>query len=118
MLAVWHLADDPASGVAQDSTGHHPGNLSLGNDIASVPGALLVGIYPAAISLTRAQAPRGMESRVLAYGTSLGALGIGGGPFVAGLVGPVLGLRAHFALNALVVLAVLLFWIRAMKNRP
>ena len=73
-----------------------------------------IGIGPAVIAMTRFAAPAGMESRVLSYSAAFGALGIGAGPFVAGLIGPVLGLRAFFALNSLLLLLGFAVWLRAL----
>ena len=79
--------------------------------------ALAVGIGPAAITQVKHRAPAGMESRVLAYLTAFGMLGMGVGPFIAGQVGPTLGLRAYFGLNALMLLACLGAWYRSW-TRP
>ncbi|HEX7926184.1 MAG TPA: MFS transporter, partial [bacterium] len=61
-------------------------------------GMMAVGIGPAAIALVKGRAPAGMESRVLAVMTGCGMLGMGAGPFLAGVIGPFLGLRAYFLL--------------------
>jgi MFS family permease len=76
-------------------------------------GLLAVGIGPAAIALIKARAPAGMEGRVLSWSAAFGALGMGIGPFLAGQIGPALGLRTYFALNALLILALLAFWLRS-----
>jgi MFS transporter, DHA1 family, multidrug resistance protein len=76
-------------------------------------GAFAVGIGPAAITLVKHRSPAGMESRVLAYLTAFGMLGLGVGPFIAGEVGPWLGLRAYFGLNGLMLLACLWAWYRS-----
>jgi len=80
-------------------------------------GALAVGIGPAAITQVKLRAPLGMESRVLAYLTAFGMLGMGVGPFIAGQMGPALGLRSYFGLNALMLLACLGAWYRSW-TRP
>jgi MFS family permease len=59
------------------------------------------------------RAPRGMEGRVLAYSAAFGALGMGAGPFVAGQIGPWLGLRAFFLLNSVLILVLCAVWLRA-----
>ncbi|HEX7926923.1 MAG TPA: MFS transporter [bacterium] len=79
----------------------------------AVMGLVAVGIGPAAVTLIKARSPAGMEGRVLAYSAACGALGMGVGPFVAGQIGPVFGLRAYFALNALLILSLLVVWLRA-----
>ena len=43
-LAVWHLADNPASELVVDSTGNHNGSLSEGNDVSSGQGPLAAGM--------------------------------------------------------------------------
>jgi DHA1 family multidrug resistance protein-like MFS transporter len=83
-----------------------------------VLGLLAVGIGPAAIALIRGRAPAGMESRVLAYLTGCGMIGMGAGPFLAGQIGPLLGLRAYFLLNCALVLLGLFLWRRANAVRP
>jgi MFS family permease len=55
-----------------------------------------------------------MESRVLAYAAAFGSLGIGGGPLLAGYIGPLLGLRAFFALNSVLLLVSFALWLRAL----
>jgi MFS family permease len=79
-------------------------------------GALAVGIGPACIALIKARSPRGMEGRVLSYAAAFGALGMGVGPFVAGQIGPRLGLRAYFVLNAALILVLLLAWLRSGRR--
>ena len=76
-------------------------------------GLLAIGAAPATVTLIRFHAPKGMEARVLAYASAFGALGIGVGPFVAGMIGPVLGLRAFFALNSLLLLVGFAIGLRA-----
>lgn len=75
-------------------------------------GLLAVGVGPGAVTMVRTVAPRGMESRVMAYGAACAMLGIGGGPFIAGQVGPLLGLRTYFALNSVLLLLGFLAWLR------
>jgi DHA1 family multidrug resistance protein-like MFS transporter len=76
-------------------------------------GLMAVGIGPAATALIKARSPAGMEGRVLSYSAAFGALGMGVGPFVAGQIGPLFGLRSYFALNALLILALLALWARS-----
>ena len=87
----------------------------------AVLGALAVGIQPAALLLMRNAAPAGMDARVLAYATSLNMLGNGAAPFLAGLLGPWLGLRAYFAGIAALLLACGAYWsfggLRAARAR-
>ncbi len=79
-------------------------------------GLTAIGIGPAAIALTRGYAPPGMEARVLSYAAAFGALGIGAGPFIAGQIGPLLGLRAFYALNTGLLLVASLVWLRALTR--
>jgi MFS transporter, DHA1 family, multidrug resistance protein len=76
-----------------------------------VLGACAVGIQPAAVNLMKAWSPPGMDARTLALGTALAMLGNGAAPFLAGVIGPLLGLRAHFGVIALLLLAGLLTWV-------
>jgi MFS family permease len=57
-----------------------------------------------------------MEGRVLAYAAGFGSLGMGIGPFVAGQIGPWLGLRAFFALNSLLLFVLLALWWRSWQR--
>ena len=50
------------------------------------------------------------------YSTSFQCLAMGFAPFMAGLVGPVLGLRAYFALNIVIAAGGLALW--AHSSRP
>lgn len=79
-------------------------------------GLLAIGVGPASLAMVRHCSPRGMESRVLSYAAACGALGIGGGPFIAGQIGPLFGLRTYFALNSLLILIGLLIWLRALAR--
>jgi MFS family permease len=53
-----------------------------------------------------------MDARAISYSTSFQCLAMGLAPFVAGLVGPVLGLRAYFALNVAIAVGGLVLWMR------
>lgn len=79
-------------------------------------GAGSIGISPAGISMLKARAPAGMDSRVLAYLAACGMLGMGAGPFIAGQLGPVIGLPNYFALNAVVLLLLALAWRRSLRS--
>ncbi len=78
-----------------------------------VLGMLAVGIGPATIALVRGRAPAGMESRVLAFMSGCGMIGMGFGPLLAGQIGPWLGLRTYFALNGLLLVLGYYLWRRA-----
>jgi DHA1 family multidrug resistance protein-like MFS transporter len=79
-------------------------------------GAAAVGLGPAGISMVKARAPAGMDSRVLAYLAACGMLGMGLGPFIAGQVGPWLGLRSYFGLNAAALLLLMWLWRRSLRR--
>ncbi|HEX9844216.1 MAG TPA: MFS transporter [bacterium] len=80
-------------------------------------GLLGAGIMPAIVRLTKERAPAGMDARALAFGTSLYMLGHGGAPVLAGVVGPLLGLRAYFAGNVLMLLTGLVLWLVSFAPR-
>ena len=71
-------------------------------------GFLVAGLVPASISMIKRIAPPDMEARALSYGMTFGWAGMGGGPLVAGVIGPWLGLRSYFAINGVVLLLVFL----------
>ncbi|HKI96835.1 MAG TPA: MFS transporter [bacterium] len=82
-----------------------------------VLGVCAVGIQPATVTLIKMWSPPGMDARTLALGTALAMLGNGVAPFMAGLIGPLLGLRAHFGFVALLLLVGLLVWLtRGMRR--
>ena len=78
-------------------------------------GLSAIGIGPAGIAMLKARSPAGMESRVLAYLAACGMLGMGGGPFIAGEIGPLVGLRSYFALNAAALLGLAVWWPRSLR---
>ncbi|MDH4246641.1 MAG: MFS transporter [Deltaproteobacteria bacterium] len=80
-------------------------------------GLTAAGMAPCAVTLLRGAAPRGMESRVLAWGAAFGMLGIGGGPLLAGLIGPYLGLHSFFIVNSLLLLLGFTLGFRRLKHR-
>lgn len=77
----------------------------------AILGLLAVGSQPAVVRLIKDNAPRGMDARALALSTSMMMLGNGGGPLLAGLIGPWLGLRVYFALNGILLLLSLCAWV-------
>lgn len=80
-------------------------------------GVCAVGIQPAAVHLLKSRSPAGMDARTLALGTALAMLGNGAAPFAAGLIGPVLGLQAHFAFIALLLCVGLALWVTRGMGR-
>jgi MFS family permease len=84
-------------------------------------GMLAVGAMPALITLMKRLSPTGMEARTMALGTAFGMLGMGCGPMLGGFIGPLLGLRAYFAVNTALLLIGFLAWARfapQFANRP
>jgi len=73
-------------------------------------------MQPAIVRLLKAYAPRGMDARAISYATSFHFIAIGLAPFSAGIIGPVLGLRAYFALTVIVTFVALLLWLRASRT--
>jgi MFS family permease len=70
----------------------------------------------AVVQLLKAHAPPGMDARAISYGSAAQFMGMGVAPFVAGLMGPVIGLRAYFALSIAVMVAILAFWLRRARR--
>ena len=73
------------------------------------------GMQASLIYLLRLQSPPGMDARTLSYATAFQFLGMGIAPFLAGLIGPMLGLRAYFALITVMMAAGLALWLRVDK---
>jgi len=69
-------------------------------------------MQPAIVRLLKAYAPRGMDSRAISYSHSFHFIALGMAPFCAGLIGPVFGLRAYFAITIVFSVFVLALWIR------
>jgi MFS family permease len=70
----------------------------------------------AVIQLLKAHAPAGMDARAISYASAAQFVGMGVAPFVAGLIGPAIGLRAYFALSIAVMVAILMFWLRRARR--
>ena len=75
-------------------------------------GLTAAGMPTAIFALLRIHAPPGMDARAISYATAFHFFGMGLAPFVAGLIAPVLGLRAYFALTIVGMLAGLVLWRR------
>lgn len=80
-------------------------------------GLTSAAMLPAIIQLLRMHAPAGKDARAISYASSFQCLGMGLAPFFAGLIGPVLGLRAYFALFIALTLGGLMLWLRRAGNR-
>ena len=57
-----------------------------------------------------------MDARAISYATSFQFIAIGIAPFVAGIVGPLFGLRTYFALTVVLTLVALVLWLRAARQ--
>ncbi|MDH5751412.1 MAG: MFS transporter [Deltaproteobacteria bacterium] len=75
-------------------------------------GAVVVVVQPGVVGLIKELAPPGMDGRAIALGSSMMMLGYGAAPVLAGIMGPWLGLRFHFILNAALVGLGFLLWAR------
>ena len=76
-------------------------------------------MQPAIVRLLKTYAPKGMDSRAIAYSHSFYFIALGLAPFCAGLIGPAFGLRAYFALTIVLSAFVLALWIRTSRQlRP
>jgi MFS transporter, DHA1 family, multidrug resistance protein len=75
-------------------------------------GLTAAGMLPSIVHLLRQHAPRGMDARAISYGSSFQCAGMGLAPFCAGVIGPMLGLRAYFTLCTVLMLSGLVMWLR------
>ena len=58
-----------------------------------------------------------MDARAIAYGQAFQFMAMGLAPFAAGLLGPIFGLRAYFALTIVLMAGGLYLW-RAAAMKP
>lgn len=91
-----------------------PLQLVLARVAFGLTGAVM---QPAIIQLLRIHAPAGMDARAISYSSSFQFFAMGLAPFCAGLIGPVLGLRAYFALTVVLMLGGLALWLRGDRAR-
>jgi MFS family permease len=70
-------------------------------------------MLPVIIRLLRSYAPPGMDARAISYNASFQFIAMGLAPFCAGVIGPLFGLRAYFALTAVLTFAGLILWLRS-----
>jgi MFS transporter, DHA1 family, multidrug resistance protein len=73
-------------------------------------------MLPAIVRLLRSHAPKGMDARAISYAASFQFIAMGIAPFTAGLIGPLLGLRAYFALTAGLTFVAFGLWLRSEKR--
>lgn len=71
---------------------------------------------PAIFQLLRIHAPPGKDARAISYATAFTFIAMGLAPFIAGLIGPVFGMRTYFALATLAMLGGLMLWLRTTRN--
>ena len=76
------------------------------------------GMQAAIVYLLRNVSPPGMDARAIAYMSAFQFFGMGVAPFLAGLIGPVMGMRAYFALTMALMAAGLWLWQRAARAAP
>ncbi len=74
-------------------------------------------MQPAIVRLMKDYAPPGMDARAISYSSSFHFIAIGTAPFLAGLIGPVFGLRAYFALTAILTTSAFVMWLRVARQR-
>jgi MFS transporter, DHA1 family, multidrug resistance protein len=80
-------------------------------------GLSAVAMQPAIFRLLKEHAPAGMDARAISYATSFHFIANGLAPFCAGLIAPVLGLRAYFALTIVLTAVCLVLWLRRGRGR-
>lgn len=80
-------------------------------------GLSAAAMQPAIFRLLKTHAPVGMDARAISYAASFQFIAMGLAPFCAGLIGPVLGLRAYFALVIALTVAGLALWVRSAGIR-
>ena len=80
-------------------------------------GLSVATMQPALFRAIKDVAPAGMEGRAISYAASFQMIGMGLAPFLAGIIGPLFGLRAYFALTILMTLCGLALWLRARRRR-
>ncbi len=79
-------------------------------------GLTAAGMQTAIFQLLRIHAPAGMDARAISYATAVQFLAMGMAPFFAGLIGPVLGLRAYFAVTIVLMAGGLALWLRGGRR--
>jgi MFS family permease len=81
-------------------------------------GLLACSMLSAIVRLLKNYAPKGMDARAIAYASSFQYVSAGVAPFLAGVIGPWLGLRAYFAFTTLFTVVGLVVWLRAVRAQP
>ena len=80
-------------------------------------GLSAAAMQPAIVRLLKAHAPPGMDARAISYMASFQFIAMGLAPFAAGLLGPIFGLRAYFALLIVLAAVGLVLWMRSAQIR-
>ena len=80
-------------------------------------GLTAAGLPTATYHLLRTYTPPGMDSRAISYATAFHFFAMGLAPFAFGLIAPVFGMRAYFALTILLMAGGLAAWQRADRAR-
>jgi len=78
-------------------------------------GITAAAMSPAIFQLLRVHAPKGMDARAIAYAGAFQFLGMGLAPFIAGIIGPLFGLRAYFAFTIVLMVAGFVLWRRTAR---
>jgi DHA1 family multidrug resistance protein-like MFS transporter len=76
-------------------------------------GLTSAGMQAAIVYLLRTVSPPGMDARAIAYMSAFQFFGMGLAPFLAGLIGPVMGMRGYFALTMILMAIALWLWRRS-----
>jgi MFS family permease len=79
-------------------------------------GLTAAGMPTATFHLLRTYSPPGMDSRAISYATAFHFFAMGLAPFAAGLIGPVFGMRAYFALTIVLMAGGLAAWLRVERK--
>jgi MFS transporter, DHA1 family, multidrug resistance protein len=73
-------------------------------------------MLPSIIRLLRIYSPQGMDARAISYSSSFQFIAMGLAPFCAGVIGPIFGLRAYFALTVAITFVAFALWLRSYKR--
>jgi MFS family permease len=79
-------------------------------------GLAAAAMVPAIIRVLKDYAPKGMDARAISYASSFQLIAMGIAPFLAGMIGPWLGLRAYFLVVVLLTLSALVLWLRRGRS--
>lgn len=80
-------------------------------------GLTAAGMPTATYHLLRTYTPPGMDSRAISYATAFHFFAMGLAPFAFGLIAPLFGMRAYFALTIVLMMGGLFAWLRADRAR-